>query len=363
MSLIRLLFVNFFVLSGLLIAIEASARLAWTVRSCYTAGCDFSRLVNLRIYNDGFTDNIGLSTYHETIGYVPTPGFTSRISTFGWDNKLVTIDAEGFRSSGVDNIEISDERLTLTIGDSFTFGDQVNDTETWPSCVEKRTNRKTLNAGVFGYGAAQAIRRASLILREKEVDTVILSVLINDDFHRDRLVFRSGFPVPAVIQGENGLLYAEVPPIESHGTRWQPDEYKRSLLIVKNSSILFSRIFQGLGLDITGMRRTEVHEKAANIDKIVAFSIKEFSNLNVQNKFIVLQYVSTDFPNLNTEVERIKQMLLSEAKLVGIPIIDTYERLLEEIPVSEKKIWDGHHTAHGNDIVCDEIFQVIKSHN
>lgn len=144
---------------------------------------------------------------------------------------------------------------------------------------------------------------------------------------------------------------------------WQPDEFKRSLLVVNNSSILFSRIFRCLGLDATGMRRTEVHEKAANIDKIVAFSIKEFSNLNVQNKFIVLQYGSRDFPNLNTEAERIKQMLLSEARLAGIPIIDTYERLLEEIPVSEKKIWDGHHTAHGNDIVCDEIFQVLKSHN
>lgn len=364
MSWIRLLFVNFFVLVGLLIAIEASARLAWTVRSCYTAGCDFSRLVNLKIYDRGFTEaNIGLSTYHETIGYVPTPGFTSRISAHGWDNKLVTIDAEGFRSSGVDNIEISDERLILTIGDSFTFGDQVNDTEAWPSCLENRTNRKTLNAGVFGYGTAQAIRRASLILKEKEIGTVILSVLINDDFHRDRLVFRSGFPRPAVIQGENGLLYSEVPPIESHGTKWQPDEFKNHLSVVSNSSILLSKIFQGLDLDTSGMRRTEVHEKAANVDKIVAFSIKEFSNLNVQNKFIVLQYGSTDFPNLNTEAERIKNMLLSEAKLAGIPIIDTYERLLEEIPVSEKKIWNGHHTAHGNDIVCDEIFQAIKTHN
>lgn len=220
MTWIRLLFVNFFVLSGLLIAIEVSARLAWTVRACYTAECDFSRLLKLKIFGDRFTEsNIGLSTYHEIIGYVPTPGLRSRISTYGWDNKLVTIDAEGFRPSGVDNMEISDERLILTIGDSFTFGDQVNDTETWPSCVEKRTNRKTLNAGVFGYGAAQAIRRASLILQEKEVDTVILSVLISINFHRDRSVFRSGFPRPAVIQAENGLLYAQVPPIESHGTK------------------------------------------------------------------------------------------------------------------------------------------------
>jgi len=367
MSWIRVLLLNFFVLSGLLIAIEASLRLYWTARACYTNECDFSRLLNLEIYDDAFTEkNFGLSKYHETVGYIPNPGFKSRINASGWDNILVTIDSEGFRATGVDNMEISDKRVILTIGDSFTFGDQVNDTETWPSCVERRTNRKTLNAGVFGYGVAQAVRRASLILKEKEVDTVILGILIPYDFNRERLVFKDGFPRPAVIQGENDLLYAEVPPIDSPGTKWKPDELIRTLSVVKNSSMLLAHVLSSLGIDTTGMNRTEVHENAANIDKIVAFSIKEFSSLNVQNKFIVIQYLSKDLPNLNTEAERIKQMLLSEAQSAGIPVIDTYERLLVEIPVSEKNIWyvlRGHHTAHGNDIVCDEIFQVIQTHN
>ena len=49
--------------------------------------------------------------------------------------------------------------------DFGVFGDQVNDHETWPACLEKKTNRLTLNGGVFGYSSSQAIKRASEIMQ------------------------------------------------------------------------------------------------------------------------------------------------------------------------------------------------------
>ncbi len=357
MSWIRIVGINIFVLICLLLMIEVSSRLAWTVKACYTQKCDFSRVVKLKIYDAGFIEsNIGISTYHDLLGYIPTPGFTSRITANGWQNALVTIDQDGFRATG-NNTDISDKSIILTIGDSFTFGDQVSDTETWPSCIELRANRRTLNAGVFGYGSAQAVKRASILTQDRNVDTVILSIFIADDFHRDQLHFRSGFPRPAVIQTETGLTFAKVPPIDSQGTKWQ----RSSTFIssISNHFYILKKVLYWMGFDAIGMSRTESHEYAAEIDQIIKFTVKEFSNLRVQNKLIVLQYSARDFPRLTSEVERIKELLFSEAQFSNIPVIDTYNRLHAESTDSGKKIWNTHHTAYGNQIVCDEIFQGI----
>lgn len=361
MNWIKIVGINIFVLIGLLFLIEASYRLAWTVKVCYSAKCDFSRLVKLKIPK-GFTDkNIGLSTYHELVGYIPTPGFTFRITANGWEDELLTIDQDGFRATGNNKKDISDKSIILTIGDSFTFGDQVSDTETWPSCIELRTKRRTLNAGVFGYGTAQAVKRASILTQDRNVDTVILSILINDNFNRDRLRFRNGFPRPAVIQTGNGLTFAKVPPIDSKNTKWKPNYQRFDFFGASNYSYILNKVLYWLGFEPTGMGHTEKHEYAAEIDQIIEFSVKEFSDLNVQNKLIVLQYAANDFPRLTSEVERVKKLLLSEAKLVDIRVIDTYNRLQVESTDSGKIIWHGHHTAYGNQIVCDEIFHGIKN--
>jgi len=362
MSWIKISAINILVTLALLLIIEVGARAAWTVKVCYTNSCDFSRLLSLKIYTDVFIEkNIGLITYDEFVGYMPVAGFTSRISGGGWQDELVTIDPDGFRATGVNSTDITDDSVILTIGDSFTFGDQVSDSETWPSCIELRTKRRTLNAGVFGYGAAQAVRRASVITQQRSVDTIILSILLNDDFHRDRMNFRSGFPRPAVIQSGDGLSYAEVPPINSSGTKFQPNDVNRIIFVAKNYSILISKIINWVGFDVDGMGRTEIHENAAEIDQIIEFTVRELANINAKNRFIVLQYTRNDFPSLTSESERIKGLLFSEAQLANIPVIDTYNRLEAELTISEGSIWYGHHTPYGNQLVCDEIYQAIQN--
>jgi len=222
-----------------------------------------------------------------------------------------------------------------------------------------RSNRRTVNAGVFGYGAAQAVRRASIVTRKKNFDTIILSILVNDDFHRDRMSFRLGFPRPAVIQSENGLSYADVPPIESRGTKWQPRHISKILLTVKNHSILINKFLEKF--DLTGMRRTEIHENAANINQIIEFTTRELSSLDVRKKFIVLQYSQNDFLSQTIESQEIRKLIHLESQSRGIQVIDTYDRLQAEINNSNTRIWNGHHTAHGNEIVCDEIYQVVQN--
>lgn len=367
MSWIRLLLVYIVVLFGLLITVEIGLRVAWTVYVCFSKECDFTRMSNLKIYDEDIFDKyIGISRYHDLLGYMPNEGFSSLINAQGWKNKQVTIDQNGFRTNGNKSNTLNKNNLILTVGDAFTFGDQVNDKETWPACIELKTKHKTLNAGVFGYGSAQSVRRASLIMQQQDVNTVILSILIFGDFHRDKLKFRSGYPRPAIIKNNEGeILYADVPPLKSNGTKWHPD-YSKSKSIINNfsnHSYLLKKITKILGVSLIGTRRTEIHENAASLGEVIKFTLKEFSNLDAKNKFIVLQYRQKDFPKLHPEVVKTREKLLTEAQSKEIPVIDTYNRLQIELLNKSNSIWIGHHTAYGNAIVCDEIYKFIQKYH
>ncbi len=85
-----------------------------------------------------------------------------------------------------------DERRTIhyagdpcrinSYGDSFTYGDQVNDAETWQEYLAAHLGEPIRNFGVGGYGVYQAYRR---MLREEAADLAAEHILfgIYDDDH------------------------------------------------------------------------------------------------------------------------------------------------------------------------------------
>lgn len=60
----------------------------------------------------------------------------------------------------------------LAVGDSYTFGDEVSDWETWPAQLQKLSGRRVINGGVFGYGIDQAFLRARRLLSRYQFSTV-----------------------------------------------------------------------------------------------------------------------------------------------------------------------------------------------
>ena len=60
----------------------------------------------------------------------------------------VSSDISGFRTS---HPNPTAKYKILTVGDSFTWGDQVSDNDTWQSFLNKRLKDfEFVNAGVFG---------------------------------------------------------------------------------------------------------------------------------------------------------------------------------------------------------------------
>ena len=120
------------------------------------------------------TDRVGRVAYDPRLGWIPRPGQFS----VDWTSN---VDVSGIRSNGRSVSTAS--RPVLAVGDSFTFGDEVDDSETWPAHLEEMLKQRVLNAGVGAYGIDQAFLRAELLLDTYDPDIVILS-FISDDINR-----------------------------------------------------------------------------------------------------------------------------------------------------------------------------------
>jgi hypothetical protein len=188
----------------------------------------------------------------------------------------------------------------LAVGDSFTFGAQVSDNETWPACLERKLGRGVDNGGVVGYGAAQALRRASLKLAEKNYSHIVFSILMGDDSVRDRLSYYYGFPKPALVHADNGVAWSATSDPNVPGTKYHPFPrnkfyafaYGRSQILAATADRLFPEY------DVVGDRLMGVHPNATGQNEVVDWTLRQFSNFKIKNKVLLLQYLSPDTPTI-----------------------------------------------------------------
>jgi hypothetical protein len=103
------------------------------------------------------------------LGHVPSPGRYHYS-----DGTTRTVDVERLRSNGPDALR--GEAYVLAIGGSSTFGDAVEDSDTWPAQLERRLGVRVANAGVSAYGIDQAVLRAEQLLEHHRPRLVVLAV-------------------------------------------------------------------------------------------------------------------------------------------------------------------------------------------
>lgn len=115
----------------------------------------------------------GRYVHDDRLGYVPRPGYSA---------PGVTIDADGLRHTG----EQTADAPILAVGDSFTFGNEVTDGQTWPAQLQRLTGRRVLNGGVSGYGFDQTVLRAEQ-LASRYRPSVIVVAFIADDIRRTEM--------------------------------------------------------------------------------------------------------------------------------------------------------------------------------
>ena len=75
---------------------------------------------------------------------------------------------------------ISSDGSILAVGDSYTYGDEVLDEETWPAQLQRLTGRPVLNGGVTGYGFDQIVLRAEQLAAIHRPSIIIVSFIAHD---------------------------------------------------------------------------------------------------------------------------------------------------------------------------------------
>ena len=172
------------------------------------------------------------NTYDALDQYDPTKGWRTQSNLRDlvvFENCRLNTNSRGFRGTR----EYSEGRLVdrpriMVIGDSFTFGDEINDHETYSHCLQASMPwTEILNCGVHGYGHDQML----LLLREElpryRPEIVILG-FVYLDMYRNLLHFRD-YAKPRFLLKDDQLLLTHSP-VPDPETVLQ-DEWRRVKLI------------------------------------------------------------------------------------------------------------------------------------
>jgi lysophospholipase L1-like esterase len=300
--------------------------------------------------------------HDDTLGYVPRPGYAT---PKGYNAPDIRFDAEGFRIAG-DGPAPGGPPI-LAVGDSYTFGEEVNNGETWPALLQARTGARVLNAGVAGYGFDQIVLRAERLAPQVRPAAIVVS-FIADDLRRtekSRLwsADKPWFDLDKGIGG-NGLVLRGVPV----PPRTDP---RRTLTLAQRVfgySYLVDFVLRRLSLmeDWFG-DHVRVHPAGMGeeIGCRLTARLRTLRDTSGVPMLLVAQYDPFIFKDaaFGAEQRRLTGHILDCARRQGIAVLDTFDAVAghkgDGGPLGLYAQW--HMNGAGNSLVADGIAAALKA--
>ena len=294
----------------------------------------------------------GYHTYDAELGWLPKQ---QRMNAWG---QTVTILEGGIRSNGRGEVWDGTDDPILAVGDSYTFGDQVSDWETWPAQLEKLSGRRVINGGVDGYGVDQTFLLARRLLSRYRFSTVIFS-FIPDNIRRSQMSVMFATAKPYFDFKDGRLMLENVPVPPTFGP-----EKESALLTAAEHSRLVHAVMKRLFPEwwLRGSSETQVQDQEKGI-KVACALLHELEGLTKSrgSKLIVLAQ--------HWELETASESKVAESALSCLS--DPATRILDLKPaLSELKAQDPsryhrlynpflHMSAEGNQFVAREILPIL----
>lgn len=151
---------------------------------------------------DGHFTNV--YEYNSEFGWLPIADH----SGWKWD-RPVKLLANGIRSNGSADA-LPNRPNVLVVGDSYTFGDEVSDGETWPAQLAQQSGIRVLNGAVSSFGLDQMILRAEALDPIYQPDIIVVA-LIADSVNRVGARVRHGAHKPFFVVRDDALALQNVP--------------------------------------------------------------------------------------------------------------------------------------------------------
>lgn len=186
----------------------------------------FWELTFINTHGDGEFAEGGMHVSHPTRGWKPGPNRSAV-----WAGQVHTTNDQGHRG-GEPFVAAPRKYTVLAAGDSFTFGADTADQDTWPSVLQQRDGRlQVLNLGVAGYGLGQI----AITLRESVAQykpQLAVFAYIHDDLRRARLGFREYRKPTFVLDGNDlRLLNTPIEPF-AETLAWAEGKYRLPRLVL-----------------------------------------------------------------------------------------------------------------------------------
>jgi hypothetical protein len=287
--------------------------------------------------------------FDQQLGWVPRRGFHGTQNV--WHTQ-VTITDDGLRSS--DNAGEEAGPPVLAVGDSYTFGDEVSDGESWPAQLGQMLHRPVVNGGVFGYGLDQAVLRAERLVGKVHPEWVVLSFIPDDVVRCELKVSGAAKPYFRLVDGALHLENEPVPP----PVPVDLDVFRRVLGYSWVVHAVMKRVlprwwFQGRD------RREPVHHEGVAVAKELLRRLAR----ELQEHGIRLAVVAeADSQLLEADQAEAAEVLQALAG-TGVPCLDLHPELVA-LRARDRAVFQalyrGHMTPLGNRWVAERIAAMLR---
>jgi len=301
------------------------------------------------------------ASYDAELGWVPREGARGRQNVWGTE---ITIGKHGIRENGPGG-PVRPRPLTLMVGDSFAFGDEVSDHETVPAHLERLAGTRVLNGGVFGYGIDQTYLRALRLLQTYRPDVLVFS-MITADVSRTQLNIRTGAGKPyfAVSGDGSGMDLRNVPvPRTSRGGL----ALRRVIAASHAASYVVMRLFPEYWMTGMSAGSHQVHSDGPLILRLILRSLNALAAERSMTVVLLIQ----DYPLPGIEDAYVRAAvgtivdMVKEEKLDRLAVVNMYPVLLD-IKLRDPAQFagllgprGGHASSEGNALVAAELLPLV----
>jgi hypothetical protein len=302
----------------------------------------FWRLDWIRRHSNDIEIYYRFDAYDATKGWLPQANLHN-VQAF--DNKLLNTNSRGLRgTSEVPYERTSGKRRILIFGDSFTYGDDVSDQETYSYYLQQLLpDAEIINMGVHGYGHDQML----IFLQEEGIkykpDIVILG-FVAADMQRNILQFRD-YAKPRYIVQRNALrlIGSPVPP-PAYFLKWEWAKLK--------SWEILQIIAQQCGSKI-GFKNPNMNAKFITSHILNKF-VEVVDDIGAQPLFV---YLATGDEIIDSELASSGEKFLQKfcRKNKAVDFLSTRNDFLEASARGTKLKTQGHWDPTGHWIVANSI--------
>lgn len=302
------------------------------------------------------------------LGWLPTSRVTTTIS--GGAPPQVTILEDGIRSNGQEFPSLKKDRpqrpLILAVGDSFTYGDQVADNQTWPAVLEGLSRTNVLNAGVFGYGVDQIFLRA-VMLSEKYTPDILIFSFIPEDIFRCEFSISYGVRKPYFTINQEGEFLLKDSPVPAQTFSAQNTDCIRKILgysfLVHHFMSRINPTYWYTGRqNLRADDRGEAKIPGGLIACLLLQKLADLAQTTPMKIIVLIQYSTFDEDVQLSLLTPVMKCLERSPAKTALYILDLKEALWN-VRSRDKATYDslfyGHMTYKGNQFVAEHLYHFM----